>query len=116
LVSQSSFKKVPVLVRGGFYGKGKTGDENRIRLRDAAAKALETASCRMVPVYADPALNERCYGDLQVNKCIYSACQFRFGGRFLIPNTNKVGQACLSEECCVENQVKDSVTCSSDRV
>ncbi|CAM6021319.1 unnamed protein product [Sphagnum balticum] len=64
-MTQSSFKKVPVLVRGGFYGKGKTGDENRIRLRDAAAKALETASCRMVPVYADPALNERCYGDLQ---------------------------------------------------
>lgn len=64
-MTQSRFKRVPVLVRGGFYGKGKTGDENRIRLRDAAAKALETASCWMVPVYADPALNERCYGDLQ---------------------------------------------------
>ncbi|XP_024357759.1 uncharacterized protein [Physcomitrium patens] len=64
-MTQSKFKRVPVLVRGGFYGKGKTGDANRIRLRDAAAKALETAACRMVPVYADPALNERCYGDLQ---------------------------------------------------
>lgn len=67
LCEQSKFKRVPVLVRGGFYGKGKTGDANRIRLRDAAARALETASCRMVPVYADPALNERCYGDLQVD-------------------------------------------------
>lgn len=64
-MTQSKFKRVPVLVRGGFYGKGKTGDANRIRLRDAAAKALETASCRMLPMYADPALNERCYGDLQ---------------------------------------------------
>lgn len=64
-MTQNKFKRVPVLVRGGLYGKGKTGDANRIRLRDAAAKALETASCRMVPIYADPALNERCYGDLQ---------------------------------------------------
>ncbi|KAJ7519229.1 hypothetical protein O6H91_20G029900 [Diphasiastrum complanatum] len=64
-MTQSKFKRVPVLVRGGYYGKGKTGDENRLRLRDAAARALEHASCEMVPVYADPALNERCYGDLQ---------------------------------------------------
>jgi hypothetical protein len=70
---QSKFKRVPVLVRGGFYGKGKTGDANRIRLRDAAAKALDTASCRMVPVYADPALNERCYGNLQVSSCSQDA-------------------------------------------
>lgn len=63
---QNQFKRVPVLVRGGYYGNGKTGDANRLRLRDAAANALEYASCRMVPVYADPALNERCYGDLQV--------------------------------------------------
>lgn len=64
-MTQNRYKRVPVLVRGGFYGKGKTGDANRLRLRDAAAKALEHASCLMVPVYADPALNERCYGDLQ---------------------------------------------------
>ncbi|CAM6081895.1 unnamed protein product [Calypogeia fissa] len=64
-MTQNNFKRVPVLVRGGYYGKGKTGDANRLRLRDAAANALEHASCRMVPVYADPALNERCYGDLQ---------------------------------------------------
>lgn len=73
---QSKFKRVPVLVRGGFYGKGKTGDANRIRLRDAAAKALDTASCRMVPVYADPALNERCYGNLQVSACSQDAQVF----------------------------------------
>ena len=55
-----------MLVRGGFHGSGKAGDANRLKLRDAAANALEHASCLMVPVYADPALNERCYGDLQV--------------------------------------------------
>ena len=49
-----------------YYGKGKTGDANRLRLRAAAAQALEQAACRMIPVYADQALNERCYGDLQV--------------------------------------------------
>lgn len=76
VMTQSKFKRVPVLVRGGFYGKGKTGDANRIRLRDAAAKALETASCRMVPVYADPALNERCYGDLQGLNKAASAAEF----------------------------------------
>lgn len=64
-MTQSRFKRVPVIVRGGFHGRGKTGDANRLRLRDAAAKALKHASCHMVPVYADPALNERCYGDLQ---------------------------------------------------
>ncbi|BBN04447.1 2,3-bisphosphoglycerate-dependent phosphoglycerate mutase [Marchantia polymorpha subsp. ruderalis] len=64
-MTQSKYKRVPVLIRGGYYGNGKTGDENRLRLRDAAANALEHASCLMVPVYADPALNERCYGDLQ---------------------------------------------------
>ncbi|BBN03343.1 2,3-bisphosphoglycerate-dependent phosphoglycerate mutase [Marchantia polymorpha subsp. ruderalis] len=64
-MTQNAYKRVPVLVRGGYYGKGKTGDDNRLRLRDAAANALEHASCKMVPVYADPALNERCYGDLQ---------------------------------------------------
>lgn len=66
-----------MLVRGGFYGKGKTGDANRIRLRDAAAKALETASCRMLPMYADPALNERCYGDLQVSLCAERSLKVR---------------------------------------
>ncbi|KAL3696938.1 hypothetical protein R1sor_011014 [Riccia sorocarpa] len=64
-MTQNKFKRVPVLVRGGFYGKGQTGDANRLRLREAAANALEHASCKMVPMYADPALNERCYGDLQ---------------------------------------------------
>lgn len=64
-MTQSRYKRVPVIVRGGFHGTGKAGDANRLRLRDAAAKALEHASCLMVPVYADPALNERCYGDLQ---------------------------------------------------
>eukprot|EP00850_Spirogloea_muscicola_P014614 SM000106S13962 [mRNA] locus=s106:202805:205358:+ [translate_table: standard] len=64
-MTQSSHKRVPVIVRGGYHGKGKAGDENRIRLRHAAAQALEQAACRMIPVYADPALNERCYGDLQ---------------------------------------------------
>lgn len=64
-MTQNRYKRVPVLVRGGFHGTGKAGDANRLRLRDAAAKALEHASCLMVPVYADPALNERCYGDLQ---------------------------------------------------
>ncbi|KAL2643435.1 hypothetical protein R1flu_011022 [Riccia fluitans] len=64
-MTQNKFKRVPVLIRGGYYGNGKTGDANRLRLRDAAANALEHASCKMVPVYADPALNERCYGDLQ---------------------------------------------------
>lgn len=57
---------VPVIVRGGYYGNGKTGDDNRLRLREAAAQALEHAECHMIPVYADQALNERCYGDLQV--------------------------------------------------
>ncbi|KAG6551305.1 hypothetical protein Mapa_007091 [Marchantia paleacea] len=64
-MTQSKYKRVPVLIRGGYYGNGKTGDANRLRLRDAAANALEHASCQMVPVYADPALNKRCYGDLQ---------------------------------------------------
>uniref|UniRef100_A0A0D6R9U6 phosphoglycerate mutase (2,3-diphosphoglycerate-dependent) n=1 Tax=Araucaria cunninghamii TaxID=56994 RepID=A0A0D6R9U6_ARACU len=64
-MTQNRFKRVPVIVRGGFHGRGKTGDANRLRLRDAAAKALKHASCHMVPVYADPALNERSYGDLQ---------------------------------------------------
>ncbi|XP_057845744.1 uncharacterized protein LOC131055114 [Cryptomeria japonica] len=64
-MTQNIFKRVPVIVRGGFHGRGKTGDANRLRLRDAAAKALKHASCHMVPVYADPALNERSYGDLQ---------------------------------------------------
>lgn len=64
-MTQSRYKRVPVLVRGGFHGTGKVGDANRLKLRDAAARALEHASCLMVPVYADPALNERCYGDLQ---------------------------------------------------
>lgn len=67
---QNRYKRVPVIVRGGFHGTGKAGDANRLRLRDAAAKALEHASCLMVPVYADPALNERCYGDLQVTSHI----------------------------------------------
>jgi hypothetical protein len=65
-LKQNRYKRVPVLVRGGFHGSGKAGDANRLKLRDAAANALEHASCLMVPVYADPALNERCYGDLQV--------------------------------------------------
>lgn len=64
-MTQSARKSVPVIVRGGYYGKGKTGDENRIRLRTAAAQALKQAECHMIPVYADPSLNERCYGDLQ---------------------------------------------------
>lgn len=64
-MTQSAHKAVPVIVRGGYYGKGKTGDENRLRLREAAAQALQQAECRMIPVYADPRLNERCYGDLQ---------------------------------------------------
>lgn len=64
-MTQNKHKAVPVIVRGGFHGHGKVGDENRLRLRDAAAQALEQAECRMVPVYADKALNERCYGDLQ---------------------------------------------------
>ena len=66
ILKQSRYKRVPVLVRGGIHGSGKTGDENRLKLREAAAKALEHAACLTVPVYADPALNERCYGDLQV--------------------------------------------------
>ncbi|CAI5958157.1 unnamed protein product [Closterium sp. NIES-65] len=64
-MTQSVHKAVPVIVRGGYYGRGKTGDENRLRLREAAAQALKQAACRMIPVYADPRLNERCYGDLQ---------------------------------------------------
>eukprot|EP00245_Coleochaete_scutata_P016990 TRINITY_DN8126_c0_g1_i1.p1 TRINITY_DN8126_c0_g1~~TRINITY_DN8126_c0_g1_i1.p1 ORF type:complete len:466 (+),score=81.89 TRINITY_DN8126_c0_g1_i1:116-1513(+) len=64
-MTQSKHKRVPVIVRGGFMGKGKTGDENRLRLREAAWHALQRAECRMIPVYADPALNERCYGHLQ---------------------------------------------------
>ncbi|KAL2635567.1 hypothetical protein R1flu_007046 [Riccia fluitans] len=40
-MTQSKYKRVPVLIRGGSYGNGKTGDENRLRLRDAAANALE---------------------------------------------------------------------------
>mgnify|MGYP000412077339 CR=1 FL=1 len=66
ILKQNRYKRVPVLVRGGFHGSGKAGDANRLKLRDAAANALDHASCLMVPVYADPALNERCYGDLQV--------------------------------------------------
>lgn len=57
---------VPVLVRGGYHGEGRIGDGNRLRLREAATYALDKAACKMVPVYAHPALNERCYGDLQV--------------------------------------------------
>lgn len=64
-MTQNKHCAVPVIVRGGFHGHGKVGDENRLRLRDAAAQALQQAECRMVPVYADKALNERCYGDLQ---------------------------------------------------
>eukprot|EP00897_Mesotaenium_endlicherianum_P005001 jgi/Mesen1/4529/ME000230S03670 len=64
-MTQNIHKAVPVIVRGGYHGNGKTGDENRLRLREAASKALEMAECRMIPVYADKALNERCYGDLQ---------------------------------------------------
>eukprot|EP00475_Leptophrys_vorax_P025792 TRINITY_DN36060_c2_g1_i2.p1 TRINITY_DN36060_c2_g1~~TRINITY_DN36060_c2_g1_i2.p1 ORF type:complete len:441 (-),score=-5.54 TRINITY_DN36060_c2_g1_i2:344-1666(-) len=64
-MTQSAHKAVPVIVRGGYYGRGKTGDENRLRLREAAAQALKQAACRMIPVYADQRLNERCYGDLQ---------------------------------------------------
>ena len=69
---QNQFRAVPVLVRGGYYGTGKTGDANRLWLRAAAAQALEQAACRMIPVYADQALNERCYGDLQVR--VFPAC------------------------------------------
>jgi len=59
--------KVPVRIRGGVKEKegGDTGDANRRRLREAALKALYLADCDMVPLYADPRLNERCYGDLQ---------------------------------------------------
>lgn len=65
-MTQNAHKGVPVIIRGGYHGKGQTGDDNRLRLRAAAAQALDQAECRMIPVYADPALNERCYGDLQV--------------------------------------------------
>lgn len=71
------------------------GDKNSVRLRDAAVESLLQADCEMIPgmfhaasgafvssskgpterfapcpsqptaVYADPALNERCYGSLQ---------------------------------------------------
>lgn len=64
-MTQNVHKGVPVIIRGGYHGNGQTGDENRLRLRAAAAQALKQAECRMIPVYADPALNERCYGDLQ---------------------------------------------------
>ena len=64
--AQNSSHVVPVLVRGGYYGNGRIGDGNRLRLREAAMYALDKAACKMVPVFAHPALNERCYGDLQV--------------------------------------------------
>eukprot|EP00271_Cylindrocystis_brebissonii_P003301 TRINITY_DN1410_c3_g1_i1.p1 TRINITY_DN1410_c3_g1~~TRINITY_DN1410_c3_g1_i1.p1 ORF type:complete len:478 (-),score=66.79 TRINITY_DN1410_c3_g1_i1:2029-3462(-) len=64
-MTQSHRSVVPVIVRGGYHGNGKAGDENRLRLRDAAAHALKHAACQMIPVYADKDLNERCYGDLQ---------------------------------------------------
>eukprot|EP00899_Mesostigma_viride_P019125 jgi/Mesvir1/27213/Mv07057-RA.1 len=57
--------RVPVHVRGGFHGDGSKGDSNRLRLRAAAHWALEHASCCMIPLYSEPELNERCYGDLQ---------------------------------------------------
>ncbi|GAQ92796.1 phosphoglycerate mutase [Klebsormidium nitens] len=64
-LTQNSSHVVPVLVRGGYYGNGRIGDGNRLRLREAAMYALDKAACKMVPVFAHPALNERCYGDLQ---------------------------------------------------
>eukprot|EP00270_Netrium_digitus_P013318 TRINITY_DN4408_c0_g1_i1.p1 TRINITY_DN4408_c0_g1~~TRINITY_DN4408_c0_g1_i1.p1 ORF type:complete len:391 (+),score=62.83 TRINITY_DN4408_c0_g1_i1:220-1392(+) len=64
-MTQNNHKVVPVVVRGGYYGHGHPGDDNRLRLRHAAAQALRQAACRTIPVYADKALNERCFGVLQ---------------------------------------------------
>lgn len=53
-----------MLVRGGFYGKGKIGDENCICLCDVVVKVFEIVLCWMVLVYVDFVFNECCYGDL----------------------------------------------------
>eukprot|EP00898_Chlorokybus_atmophyticus_P001494 jgi/Chlat1/2345/Chrsp17S02623 len=64
-MTQNAAGQVPVHIRGGINGAARYGDKNRQRLLLAAQLALSSAECEMVPLYTDPALNERCYGMLQ---------------------------------------------------
>ena len=74
VMTQSESNQVPMHVRGGVSGLGKTGDKNRLQLREAALSALETAPCPMIPLYSEAELNERCYGALQgMNKQLAEA-------------------------------------------
>mmetsp|Transcript_3654 Transcript_3654/g.13120 ORF Transcript_3654/g.13120 Transcript_3654/m.13120 type:complete len:438 (+) Transcript_3654:217-1530(+) len=74
VLTQSEHNQVPMHVRGGVSGLGKTGDKNRLQLREAALTALETAPCPMIPLYTEAELNERCYGALQgMNKQLAEA-------------------------------------------
>lgn len=63
-MTKSRMCQVPVYVRGGVYGD-QSADQDRRRLREAALEAVDYAACQAVPLYSDPALNERCYGELQ---------------------------------------------------
>lgn len=64
-LTQTKTGQVPIHVRGGIGGVRREGDSNRRRLRASAIEAMQNASCPLLPLYSEPALNERCYGELQ---------------------------------------------------